>query len=212
MRTLDIPQRSEAWFAARRGIPTASRFDAILQPVKGEPSKAQETLINELIAESLCPPEQGEVRFSTDEMEQGMRLEAEARCWYELEHATAPVTEAGFILHDSGLFGCSPDALVGEDGGLELKCPNAATHVGYVRAGVLPNDYKLQVHGSIVVTGRSWWDFASYARNIPPFVVRVHRDAFTAKLEAELFAFCKRYNEARARFGLSPIGTQKQAA
>lgn len=194
-------------------MPTCSRFDKILTPTKGEPAKAQETLINELIAESLCPPEQGEIRHVSPEMEYGMRLEAEARCWYELECATALVREVGFVVHASGLFGGSPDALVGEDGGWEGKCPNAATHVGYYRAGVLPPDYRCQVHGSLIVTGRAWWDFTSYARGLPPFVIRVTRDDFTAKLEAELFAFCKRYNEARAKFGLPPIGnTQKEAA
>jgi hypothetical protein len=209
MKALFCAQRSEEWFAARRGLPTCSRFDAILTAVKGEPSKAQEKLINELIAESILPPEQGAVnRYVSAEMEEGIKLEAEARCCYELEHATEPVTEAGFLLADSGLYGGSPDALVGESGGVEIKCPNAATHIGYVRAGRLPDDYKCQVHGSLIVSGREWWDFFSYCRHLPPFRVRVVRDSFTAKLEAELLNFCAKYNEARIVFGLKPIGGQ----
>ena len=211
MRIIEVPQKSDAWFAARRGIPTASRFDSILTPKTGKPASAQETLINALIAESITPPDAGFIgqKYTSEEMEFGMRLEGEARCAYELEYApsNAGVTEAGFIMHDSGLFGGSPDALVGEGGGCEIKCPLSSTQVGYVRAGVLPDSYRCQVHGYLVVTGREWWDFFSYARNFPPFHLRVTRDDFTATLERELFAFASRYNVERAKFGLPLIGT-----
>jgi hypothetical protein len=209
MTTFDVQQRGPEWFEKRRGMPTCSRFSQILTAAKGQPSAAQDTLINELLAESLCPPEAGMIRgnYISPEMEAGMKLEAEARCCYELEHARGPVSEVGFIIHASGRFGGSPDALVGEDGGVEIKCPNPATHIGYFRVGVLPSEYRCQVHGYMVVTGRPQWDFFSYARNIPPFYVRVLRDDFTAKLEAELLAFCERYNQARAMFDLPPLGS-----
>jgi hypothetical protein len=145
-------------------------------------------------------------------MEQGMKLEAEARCSYELEHATEPVSEVGFVLADCGMFGGSPDALVGESGGVEIKCPNPSTHIRYMRDGTLPNEYKCQVHGYMIVTGRDWWSFFSYARHLPPLHVRVKRDEFTAKLEAELMSFCQRYNAARAIFNLPPLGSTAKAA
>jgi len=203
-----MPQRSIEWFNARRGIPTASRFDSILTPKTAKPASAQEKLINDLIAESIAPPDAGFIRpeYISEEMEHGMRLEAEARCSYELEHAREPVAEVGFVLHDSGLFGGSPDALVGDAGGCEIKCPLLSTHIGYVRAGTLPDAYRCQVHGYLVVTGRPSWDFFSYSRGIAPFHIRVERDSFTAQLEAELYAFCGRYNIERAKFHLPPIG------
>lgn len=208
MKAVAVSQRSEQWFSARRGLPTCSRFDAILTAKTEKPSAAQSTLINELIAESIQPPEAGLIKpqYVSPEMEQGMILEGEARCAYELEFAPEPVSEVGFVLHDSGLFGGSPDALVGESGGAEIKCPLLSTHIGYVRAGELPSDYRCQVHGYLIVTGRAWWSFFSYARGAKPFHLRVERDAFTAKLEAELFAFCARYNAERAKFNLPPIG------
>lgn len=211
MTTLDAPQRSQEWFEARRGLPTCSRFDRILTAAKGLPSAAQQGLIDELLAESLLPAEEIPTRVSAD-MEFGLRLEAEARCSYELEHATEPVKEVGFILADCGLYGGSPDALVGDSGGVEIKCPNATTHIGYIRVGVLPNEYRCQLHGYMIVTGRHWWDFFSYHRGLPPFHLRVQRDGFTAKLEAELNEFCKRYAEARAKFNLPPHGGQPKAA
>lgn len=211
MKALNVPQRSQEWFNARRGIPTCSRFDGILTPKTGKPAAAQWTLMNELIAESIAPPDTGFIRpaYVSDEMEQGMKLEAEARCAYELNYAPAPVSEAGFVLHDSGLFGGSPDALVGDVGGCEIKCPLLATHIGYVRAGELPSEYRCQVHGYLIVTGRAWWSFFSYARGTDPLHLRIERDDFTAKLEAELLAFCARYNAERAKFNLPPIGAMQ---
>lgn len=203
-----VPQRSLAWFHARRGIPTCSRFDSIMTPVTAKPAKAQESLINELIAESIAPPDAGFIKpqYISEDMEQGMKLEAEARCAYEMEHAPEPVSEVGFVLHDSGLFGGSPDALVGEAGGCEIKCPLLSTHIGYVRNGVLPDAYKCQVHGYLLVTGRKWWDFFSYARGTAPFHLRVTCDEFTDKLALELRIFCAHYNAERAKFELPPIG------
>lgn len=206
MTTIDTQQRSAEWYEARRGMVTASRFDKILTPKEGKPSAQQNTLINELIAESVLPPQEGAIVPATEEMYEGMRLEAEARCYFELEQAKAPVTQVGFCIHESGLFGCSPDGLVGEDGGLELKVPLAKTHIGYVREGGLPDAYKCQVHGSMIVTGRKWWSFFSYSRHFEPFHVRVEWDDFTNKLRSELYFFCARYNAERAKFNLPPIG------
>jgi hypothetical protein len=214
MNALKCQQRSEAWYEARRGLPTCSRFDKILTAAKGEPSKSQETLINELIAESILPPEQGLVRpqLTSADIEHGMILEAEARCCYELEFASEPVREVGFVLAECGLYGGSPDALVGEAGGVEIKCPRADTHIGYVRANVLPVEYKCQVHGYMVVTGRDWWDFFSYYRGFPLLRLRVERDAFTAKLAAELLNFCAKYDKARKAFGLPTLAEKAKGA
>jgi hypothetical protein len=207
---IGAPQRTPEWLEARRGIPTASRFDRILTAAKGVRSAAQDGLIDELIAESLLPGDGVSLRMTAD-MEFGIKLEAEARCAYEMEYAKGNVTEAGFILAGGGRFGGSPDALVGEDGGVEIKCPSATTHIGYLRAGGLPNDYKCQVHGYMVVTGRAWWDFFSYHRGLPRFYLRVTRNEFTAKLAGELAQFCVRYNEERAKFGLPALGVSVAA-
>jgi hypothetical protein len=207
MNIIDAPQRSEAWYMARRGIPSCSRFDKILTAKTGKPSSAQDTLIAELIAESLTPvaPE-GFIRGPmTPEMEYGMKLEGEARSAYDIEFASAPVREVGFVLSSCGRFGGSPDALVGDEGGLELKCPNLSTHVGYIMADVLPSEYIAQVHGYMVVTGRKWWDFFSYARLCKPFHKRIEWDDYTDKLSEELDEFCDRYNQVRATFDLPPI-------
>ncbi len=211
MKLLQCPQRSEEWYRLRKGIPTASRFDSILTPAKGAPSSAQAKFIAELIAEAMLPAAPDGMLagdYVSAEMEDGIRLEAEARCAYDLEFAAGQeVQEVGFALSDCGRFGGSPDALVGEDGGVEIKCPALKTHIGWCMAGVLPDEHKCQVHGSLIVTGRKWWDFFSYSRYAPPLHIRVTPDDFTEKLHAEILRFCEKLNTARARFNLPPIGT-----
>ncbi len=202
MKLFPVIQKSPEWFALRRGVPTASRFDQILTAAKGQPAAAQEGLISSLIAESLIELPEG---YQSDAMAAGTAMESEARDYYQLTHATGPVTEVGFAVHDCGLFGGSPDALVGEDGGLEVKCPNATTHIGYIRAGVLPREYGMQVRGYMVITGRRWWDFESYHRGLPTFCIRQVWDELTDKLAAELPIFCGRYNAERAKFNLPSI-------
>ena len=80
MKILDVKQRSEEWFRARCGLPTCSRFGSILTPVELKRSSAQETLINELIAESLRPiPPEGFIESPvTAQMEYGIETEEEA--------------------------------------------------------------------------------------------------------------------------------------
>ncbi|HEX2656147.1 MAG TPA: YqaJ viral recombinase family protein [Polyangiaceae bacterium] len=206
MTIFDFPQKSDAWYEARRGVPTCSAFDKIITAAKGEPSKSQEKLINELLAEALCPT--FGPGYQSADMDAGAQMEKEARAFYELD-AGVTVREVGFILSDCGRFGGSPDGLVNDDGGLELKCPSASVQISYIRDAVLPLEYKAQVHGYLVLTGRPWWDFESYYSELPAFRVRVERDDFTAKLEKEVKAFCERHAAARAKFGLPKLGGTK---
>jgi hypothetical protein len=188
-------QKSLDWWNLRRGIPTASAFDRILTPAKGQPSAQQDEYIAELIAERsefsppFVVPDGG---FVSDEMTEGIRREPEARNWYAMQ-TDGDVRQVGFVLSACGRFGASPDGLVGEDGGLELKNPSAKTHVKYLLKGTLPVEYKCQLHGSLIVTGRKWWSFVSYCPGFAPLHLRIEADDFTAKLRDELERFDKRY-------------------
>ena len=86
---------------------------------------------------------------------------------------------------DKGFFpcGCSPDGLIGDDGGIEIKCPTGGVHVKTLLGQKVPTEHLPQIQGSMLVTGRSWWDFMSYHTEMPPLIVRVHRDStYTVKL------------------------------
>lgn len=138
------------------------------------------------------------VTVETAAMKRGTQLEPEARSYYEMDRGL-DVEQDGFCMTDDGRFGCSPDGLVGIDGGLELKCPSPSTHVSYLLEGVLPSEYKAQVHGSMIVTGRAWWDFMSYCPGLPPLLIRVGPDDYTEKLRTALEAFWLRLIEADAK-------------
>jgi hypothetical protein len=128
MKEYDVPQTSPEWWELHRGRPTASRFDQIITPKKAELSAASKTLICQLVAERHYPgPLEELLAPPTRAMQRGIELEPEARAFYELERSL-DVRQVGFITTDDGRFGCSPDGLVGVEGGLELKCPDGKTH------------------------------------------------------------------------------------
>ena len=187
MRVIPFEQRSDGWFAARLGVPTASSFDRVITPT-GKPSSQIDALINELIAEKLTG--QRKEIFVTAAMQRGTDLEPEARRFYEFATDNT-VEEIGLCLHDTIDAGASPDGLVGDDGLLEIKCPSAPVHVEYLRAGILPPKYKAQVMGQLWVTDRKWCDFLSYHPEIKPFCIRVFRDDdFIKTLELILSEAC----------------------
>lgn len=172
MRTINCEQGTEEWFAARLGVPSASMFSKIVT-TKGVWSTQADSYINQLVAEQLTG-EREEV-YQSHHMIRGTELEPEARDLYCLMK-DVEVQEVGFCLHDTLKAGCSPDGLVGDKGGLEIKAPASATHVEYLRGGVLPSRYKQQVMGCLWITGREWWDFVSYHPSMKPLIVRVERD------------------------------------
>ncbi len=198
MQILTFEQRSPEWYAARRGVPTASEFANIITPKKGEYAAAADTYINQLIDE-LMRPDAGLGFTGNHHTERGEILEDDARELYAFERELVP-QQVGFILNDACTLGCSPDSLIGEDGGLEIKCPDGPTHVKWVRAGGIPDEHKPQVHGSLIITGRAWWDFLSYCPGYEPLLVRVTPDGFTEKLQGHLDRFIREYHAARARF------------
>lgn len=202
MKTYFCEQYSPTWWALRRGFPTASEFDSIIMPKKMELSTGHKGYIARLIGDLLDPIYPNTDDKATAAMKRGTLLEPQARALYELWNDDA-VQQVGMCFDDSGRFGCSPDALVGTDGILELKSPTPAVHAAWVIDGELPSDYRPQCHGHLVVTGRAWCDFMSYLPGSPPFIVRVVRDEFTAKLETLLEEFDRRYIEALVKFGLS---------
>jgi hypothetical protein len=202
MKIIECAQISPEWWEARRGIPTASNFSKIMTPKTMKLSSQCEEYIAELIAEQICLTpnyftEQG--RPITKAMTDGIDNEPEARRFYEMEK-NSTVQQVGFITTDDGRFGCSPDGLVGEDGGLELKCPMLKTQVRYYLNGGIPDEYITQVHGSLIVTGRKWWDFLSYCPGSPPVMIRTVPNAYTENLKKCLEQFWTLYQESLDKF------------
>ena len=180
MRIIDCEQGTDEWLAARLGIPSASMYGKIIT-TQGKWSTQADSYINQLVAEVLTG-ERTPV-YQNEHMTRGTELEPEARRMYEFI-SDNKVDEVGFCMHDTLEAGASPDGLIGDDGGLEIKCPAASTHVEYLRGDTLPSKYKQQVMGCLWITGREWWDFMSYYPNMKPLIVRVECDEeYIAELE-----------------------------
>lgn len=198
MIVYEFPQYSPEWWATRRGIPTASCFGKIITPKTAKLSSQSVDYACRLIGD-MFDPAYGQVEEAASlAMRQGIDMEPEARAFYCLDRDT-DVRQIGFCTTDDGRFGCSPDSLVGEDGVLELKCPQAATHISYMLGGDLPDEYKAQVHGHLAVTGRAWCDFMSYCPGLPPFLVRTTPNVFTIALKVALESFWVSYSEMLAK-------------
>jgi hypothetical protein len=175
---LDCEQRSEAWFEARRGIVTASTVKGLLTPtLKVADNDTSRAVVRALVAERLTG--ETEESFMSSDMWRGLLHEPFARQRYA-EHNGVDVTEVGFAVRtfDNGhRLGASPDGLAGDDGGIEVKCPRAKTHIQTVVADEVPAGYMAQVQASLLVFDRQWWDYVSFFAGQPMFIKRVYPDA-----------------------------------
>lgn len=187
MKILDVPQGSLEWHQARLGRPTASNFDNLVTSI-GAQSKQRQKYMYKLAGERVSGVV--EESYQNANMLRGTATEEEARKFYEFTTGEV-VTKVGFCLSDCGRYGASPDALVGEEGLLEIKCPTLAVHVEYLLEGKLPTAYIQQTQGQLFVTGRKWSDFLSYYAGLKPLLIRVTPDvAFHQALASELNGFC----------------------
>ncbi len=152
-----MSQRSDEWYEIRKGKITASNASAIATNGKG-----LETYAYEILAEKYS--NNSEESFTSFDMKRGIELEEQARMTYELEHEE--VQQIGFVELDE-FTGCSPDGLVGEDGGIEIKCPNDVNFFRLMVNGESEIDkkYLWQVQMSLLITGRKWWDLVFYNIN-----------------------------------------------
>lgn len=185
----NVTQGEGDWLQIRVGKVTASEMDRLVTPMfKQRDGDGVRTYLYEKLAEAWRgKPLPG---FSSWATEQGQLLEDEARKWYAFEHDDHKLSNVGFVEHDDGRCGCSPDGLLGDGGGLELKAPQPTNHIRYLIEGGLPKDYAAQIHMNLYVTGRKWWRFVSYHRGYPAFVLHVERDeAICAKIQTALAAF-----------------------
>lgn len=195
MIVLDCKQGSPEWHFARLGIPTASQFGRILTPKTRKFSESSVGYIHELIAEWLIGiPGGGEGRGF---MERGTNMEEWGRGYYELVRGVT-VQTVGVCLRDDRMAAASPDGLVGDDGGMEIKVPSASKHVANLLGAA--EEHHAQVQGNLWITGRKWWDLVSYHPEIPPTIVHVERDeAYIEALDAAMSEFVPRLLAARER-------------
>lgn len=195
---MSAEQGTAQWLQERCGFATASRIADIMAKIKSGEAASRSTYRAELVAQRLT----GQVQegYTNSAMAHGTEFEPFARAMYEIANGVI-VEECGFIKHPTIEWsGASPDGLIGNDGLIEIKCPNTATHIDYLLKGVVPSKYQPQMLWQMACTGRQWCDFASFDPRMPAelqlFVARFSANPDRIKeAEAEVIAFLEEVDE-----------------
>lgn len=192
-----MEQRSEEWFAARCGKVTASRIADVMATTKSGYGAARKNYMAQLTIERLT----GAVAesYTNAAMQWGTDTEPFAREAYELMSGNL-VEEVGFIVIPQMMAGASPDGLVGDDGLVEIKCPNSATHIETLLSAKVERQYLLQIQWQMFATDRRWCDFVSYDPRLPEnlqyFCQRVERDQpLIAEIVGEVQKFLRELDD-----------------
>lgn len=188
---------------ARLGKVGASMVaDATAKLKSGGWGASRANLMAQLVAERLtgCLTE----TYVSAPMQWGIDTEPEAREVYAMMTG-AEIERVGLVLHpgiDGGV--ASPDGLVGDNGLVEIKCPNTSTHIATLLGGSIDGAYVKQMQWQMACTGRQWCDFVSYDPRMPEdmrlHVQRVKRDDdMIRQLDSDVAAFLRELDETVAR-------------
>ena len=187
-----MEQQTEEWFSARLGKVTASRVADVIAKTKTGYSASRDNYMAQLICERLTG-QKGE-SFTNAAMTHGTETEPLARSAYENSRSLL-VKEVGFINHPRiEMSGASPDGLVADDGLVEIKCPNTATHIDTLLSQKVPTKYITQMQWQMLCCQRKWCDFVSFDNRLPEnlqlFIQEVEFDPeYCAMLEKEVSQF-----------------------
>lgn len=165
----------------------------MLAQIKSGEAAARRNLKVQLVLERLTGRSH-ERAYLSQAMQDGVERETDARGWYEALTGRL-ITETGFLSHDTIRAGCSLDGHVGDfEGIVEIKSPIPATHLDYLKTGIVPGEYYKQIVHALWISGARWCDWLSYQPDFPdPMhvrMVRVRRDeAAIAEYEKKAVAF-----------------------
>lgn len=208
----DIEQGTDEWKRARLGRVTASRIGDLTARIKTGWGASRANYMAQLVVERLTGvTAEG---YTNAAMQHGLDTEPHARDAYVF-HADAIVIPVGFVTHPTiAMSGASPDGLVGENGLLEIKCPQSATHIETLLGASVPSKYIGQMQWQMACTDRAWCDFVSFDPRMPEsmrlFIRRVPRDAamiasiekdvreFLAELDGTVAALLGKYGQQAA--------------
>jgi putative phage-type endonuclease len=195
-----MEQRSEEWFAERLGKITGTRAAALM----GTPL-AQKSLMAVLVSEIAMA--QGQEVVTTNAMRRGVKMEAEARKYYEVRHNVA-VMETAFVEHPEHLLcGCSPDGFVGENGGLEIKCLLPDNHIRVMLLDTIDKKHEWQIKWNLFCSRREYWDYFGYCADMPCELACYEKRFFAkdvnfGEIEKRLAQFQAELNGWLTKFGL----------
>ena len=184
MIILDVEQGSDEWLEARLGLPTASEMHCLLTDGRLLPpfGAGAFTLLDRLSAERFTGLSASSFK-GNDNTERGHEVEPIAvQAYIDSGYAVeGDVITAGLMLAKG--VGASPDRLIGENGGLEIKSKDGKGMVTLLRNGKIEAAHITQVQINMWVSGRKWWDYFVYCDGLSPFYKRIEPDV---KIHAKL--------------------------
>lgn len=197
-----MEQRSDEWYAARCGSLGASQLHMAIAKIKSGWGASRANIMAQIIAERMTGvPQEGYINAA---MQHGIDTEPMAREAYQIAN-WCEVEQVAIVYHPTikGTH-CSPDGLVGDDGMVEFKCPNTATHIDTLLSKSFDGKYLAQCQWQMACTGRKWVDLVSFDPRMPAdlqmFVLRIHRDdERIAELEAIVSEFLAEVDDKIAR-------------
>jgi len=198
-----IEQGTDEWQLMRLGKVTGSRVAELMAKTKSGEAASRKNYMMELLCQRLTGKR--EESFNSLAMQRGTDLEPIARSFYEAANKVM-VEESSFVFHPViKAFGASPDGLVGDDGLIEIKCPNTAQHIDFITTKKPDGKYIWQMQAQMACTGRKWCDFVSFDDRLPERLqfdsVRVCRDdEKIAEMEAEIIRFLDELDALELRF------------
>jgi len=171
MAFVDVDQLSVDWLKMRIGCASASHMAEImsfLKPKKGEEERRESAKRYDYKMAKVIEELTGlaQETYVSPAMERGIETEPLARAAYEMAN-DVEVLSGGIFFHDEiKRYVASPDGRLGDDGLLEIKCPNTSTHLEILMSGEIPDDYKWQMDAQMSCSGRQWVDFVTYDNRI----------------------------------------------
>ena len=169
MKIYNFEQRTEDWYNIRKGKMTASNAETIIANGKG-----LETYIYNLMAEYYSSAEKE--NYINADMQRGIDLEPEARLEFEF-YTGLDVQEVGFVEYND-FIGVSPDGLIGNNGLIEIKCPNDSIYFKLLLSNNIKPEYIAQMQMQMYVTDRQYCYFVSYNPNFEKslYIKKINRD------------------------------------
>lgn len=180
----DAQQGSEMWQTLKLGVISASNVSKVVAK-KG--SETRNTYMAELVAQ-VCTGVFEEI--NSKYLEWGNFHEDAARSYYEFSTGNK-VKQLPFVFKDDSFrMGCSPDGIVSESRGVEIKCPfNATNYIKFLVDDKINPVYVWQYQFSLWVMDATHWDFVQYHPSMkknPMKILTVEKDEKTFKIFDEL--------------------------
>lgn len=171
MKTHMMLQRSDEWHKMRLGKFTGTSLGIL--------ANGRTDTIKKLVYETaseIITGKTGSTFYINEAMQKGIDLEPDARFAFEAKTGLE-VREVGFCELDQ-YTGVSPDGLIGDDEGIEIKCNCDYIHLQAINEGC--NKYNWQIQSCLYVTGRKLWYLVLYNPNFPPdqmlYIQKVYPD------------------------------------